>query len=201
MLDGFGGGARALNQRIAQLRRILKSEKPDAWDVVVMPDGGTAPKYLKREMGYARRWANASRAGILGKAAPGFDAMTPVQQATVLADKNLATLPNSFSSGYDLTSLQWEKWGGDLEYFNSYIAVLEESEDWAASRGEIISIIKDLYNEPGILREIMEANFDEATIEYIYVSSADKTPFEIRKRNVIEFWREQRDAQRRRNSL
>ena len=40
-LDEYGGGSRALNQRIGQLRRIQKGVRSDAWDVVTMPDGKT----------------------------------------------------------------------------------------------------------------------------------------------------------------
>lgn len=106
-----------------------------------------------------------------------------------------------FSTGEELEELLDEKWMADLKYFENYIATLSESNMWSDVSGEIISIIGELYQEPGILREILEGKADEAQIEYIYVSGAYKEPFESRKRAVVAFWREQKDAMERRRAL
>lgn len=189
-LDEYGGGGRALDQRVAQLRRILKSVRSDAWDVVTMPDGGTAPKYLRREMQYARRTVNARRRALKYSLYPDFDDMSRVQQASALSDKNLTEYEDFLNSGEDLYTLLEEEYLSDRVYMNNYIDTMKGIPAWDAYSAEIIDKINRILKVRGALRWIMEGRFDEATIEYIYPSSAYQEPFTIRQRKVIEFWDE-----------
>ena len=189
-LDEYGGGAKALNQRIAQLRRILKSVRKDAWDVVQMPDGGTAPKYLRREMQYARRTVNARRRALKYSLYPDFDQMTKPQQYTLLADKNLTEYEDWLSSGEDLSTLLEEEYLSDRLYMNNYIATMEGLPEWDAYRSKLKAQIERILQVRGALVWIMEGKFDEATIEYIYPSSAYQEPFSSRQRKVLAFWDE-----------
>lgn len=187
-LDEYGGGGRALNQRVEQLRRILKSVRSDAWDVVTMPDGKTAPKYMRREMQYARRTVNARRRALKYSLYPDFDEMTPVQKAAALSDKNMAEYEDWLSSGEDLQTLLDEEYLSDRQYMNNYIETMRGIPAWDPYSSSIISKIERILQVRGALRWIMEGRFDEATIEYIYPSSAYQEPFSSRQQNVIRFW-------------
>ena len=189
-LDEYGGGSRALEQRIGQLRRIQKGVRPDAWDVVTMPDGKTAPKYMRREIQYARRTVNARRRALKYSLYPDFDSMLPHQQASALSDKNMAEYGDFLTNGEDLETLLDEEYLSDRIYMNNYIATMRGIPAWDAYAESIIAKINAILQVRGALRWIMEGRFDEASIEYIYPSSAYQEPFASRQRKVIDFWDE-----------
>lgn len=193
-VNDMGRGARGLNQRIAQLRRILTTVRKDAQDVVTMPDGSTAPKWLKREIGYANRARNRDRAQRLARLYPDFDQMTRPQQAQRLADANLTPVPEEVLNDYDALRETWsEVYAGELRYYRTYLSMLDDvthivlTESEAAECKVLLGYLIDY--SPGTLRDVMEEGLDVATIEYLYVNSAYQIEARIRANDIMTYWR------------
>lgn len=193
IVDAMGKGARGLNQRIGHLRRILVSVRLDAWDVVVQQDGRRVPKYMKRELGYKIQQINRERARVLGKNYPGFNDMSAREKAKVLSNSNLGKLKCEDFNVDDLETLDQLTYGLEDRYVQNYMKALDDA-NWGATGKDVIADIMAISQVRGALTEIFENPFVELQIDYLYVDSADKTPFEIRKRNVVAFWKEQRRA-------
>lgn len=193
VVDAMGKGARGLNQRIAHLRRILVSVRADAWDVVVQQDGRRIPKYLHREIGYKVNQINRERARVMEKIYPDFKDMGSREKAKTLANSNLGKLKREDFNVNDMENLDRLTYGLESRYVQNYIQALNDA-NWGATGKDVIDDIMTISQVRGALTEIFEHPFMELQIEYLYVASADKTPFEIRKKNVVDFWKEQRRA-------
>lgn len=193
-VNDMGRGARGLNQRIAQLRRILTTVRKDAQDVVTMSDGRTAPKWLKREIGYANRARNRDRAQRLSRLYPDFDRLSRPQQAQRLADANLMQVPTDILTDYDALRETWsEVYAGELRYYRNYLAQLDDVTHIVLTESEAAeckSLLEWLINfSPGTLRDVMEEGLDAATIEYLYVSSAYQLEARTRANDIMAYWR------------
>ena len=193
IVDAMGKGARGLNQRMGYLRRILVGVRPDAWDVVVQQDGKRVPKYMQRELGYKIQQINRERARVLENNYPGFDDMSAREKAKALSNSNLGKLKREDFNVDDLETLDQLTYGLEDRYVQNYLKSLDDA-NWGATGKDVIADIIAISQVREALTEIFENPFVELQINYIYVASADKTPFEIRKRNVVAFWKEQRRA-------
>lgn len=182
-----------LRQRLVELGRILKKNKPDAQDVVQAPDGSKVPRYLITEARNAKRAVNRQRQELRDTIYPDWDNMKPWDKAADRSDRNIQPLKADYWSAEDLEYLWGEKYVKDEDYLQNYIATMRSISAWDEVSQELEDIIRDITKKPRALRQIFEEQHDETEIYYLYpVSKEDLTPFQIRYNRVIRFWNEQR---------
>lgn len=173
-----------LKQRIDELSRITEDS---AFNVVDM-NGASVPQYLKDEIGSAVDSINgrreSQRDSILS------DDMSTVQQYTKISNKNLAYLnKDNYVDGDDLDEL-WE-----AAYPRTYHYADQYKTEWENYNGDpMVADIIDYMaeNYPDELALIFESGDDEVEINYIYPQdkSSDKTPEDIRHKNIKNYWNE-----------
>ena len=173
-----------LRQRERELGRILVKNNPKANDVEIL-GAEIVPQYLKQEMKYALRTVNERRKRQREQLF-GDDAMTAMEYATRVANKNLHPLDEeNYTDGDDLDALWSEAYPRTYEYAERYKAAWSEY-NGNAIVPEIIDAMAEDY--PDELALIFESGADEIDINYIYKVSSDKTPVIVRHSNVVKFW-------------
>lgn len=183
-----------LYQRVKELSRILVKNKPQALTPVTKTVDGVdivIPKYLDEEIKNSRRTVNRRREELLKTIEPDFYNKSKVEQANVLANKNLMPIDEAgeYYSGDDLDELNSEKYFDWMTYSDNYMNALDSMMAWEDVRNRIEQIILKLQDKPKALVEVFESDAEEATIEYLYVSYKDHSlTFDKRKKNVLRFW-------------
>lgn len=197
-----------LNRTIAQWRRFNERINPGSTRPVES-GGHVVPAQMVKEQRYAVRRENMKRRNVLNEIAPGYDNMTPIQQATVLANKNLFQLKLSQNANPLDAIGKFGMYGAsDAEYADRYISTLQDVAGSDPDFDEVIDVIERLKLEnPYALRAIFEnsENDDEVEIGFIYKSdkSYDQTPWEDdshkgkriagKKTRIRNFWKRQAD--------
>lgn len=198
--------SRELNRTIAQWRRFNERTRPGSTKPVES-GGHIVPAQMVREQRYAVRLENVKRRKLINEIAPGYDEMTPIQQATVLANKNLSHVKVPKNAN-PLDALgKFGMYGhSDAEYADNYISTLQDVAGSDRDFDEVIETIERLKEEnPYALRVIFENadNDDEIEIGFIYKSdkSYDQTPWgdtsvngrriSGKKSRIIDFWKRQ----------
>lgn len=189
-----------LRTRVGQLRRILKGVRPNAQQQVTLSNGLTTIKWMKDEVRRSYRMVSRDRAELVNDMYPEWDKMTKVQQATAMADKNITPLApeEDYYTPEGLDDLTRERYQTDYTYMDNYLAVWDEFSMLHPGHDAVVRIIRDLVAQyPGELHKILEYNYDETQVEYIYPSmnarriSAYREPFLKRQNNVVRFWSRQ----------
>lgn len=192
-----------LNRQIAQFKRFNASTNPSGMQPVTVADGSVVPRQLVREQTYALRRENMRRKRTLYEMEPGYDDLSNVEKATLLANKNLTPqqLPKGANPLDDLGKFGY--FGtSDREYAEKYIDTLRTVAGSDPDFDRVYEIVERLADEnPYALRVIFEnsANDPEVTIDFVYQDkSADKTPwndysergrnFKGKKSRIIKFW-------------
>ena len=180
----------------------------------------TVPKYLKDEIRYSKQAINDERRELRENLIPDFDELSPVKRASVMANRDFAEIPiepdepgeeaddyiEDYFSGDDLEELWWQEYPNVADYMDKYYAVWEEV---GGGDEEGLREILDRFvaEDPESLAKIFASGDPRLEIEYIYPSkplsgngskrgykynrlSAFQDPYEKRRNNVIEFWRE-----------
>ena len=152
-----------LYRRVKELRRI---ERANAGDVVDF-EGVKVPRYLKNEIGYQRRRANRKRKDLRDLIAP--ERLEVYDWITAITGKNLLDLDEEgYVSGEDLEALISENFTEHSRY-NFYLALLQDNFSSSPFYNQIMYIINRMINEyPDKFEELMESNFEEVDIGYIY---------------------------------
>ena len=173
-----------LKQRIDELLRITEKGA----DSIVDMNGAAAPQYMKDEIDSAVDSINARRKNQRDSILS--DDMSPVQQFTKISNKNLAYLNrNNYVDGDDLDVL-WE-----AAYPRTYHYAEQYKSEWENYNGDpMVADVIDYMaeNYPDELALIFESGDDEVEINYIYPQdkSSDKTPEDIRHKNIKNYWNE-----------
>lgn len=194
-----------LDTRVKQLGRILKKNNPSA-DKPVEVNGLTVPQYLKKEIQNTARTVNDERRKYRETLFGDFEGMSEIRKATLMANKNLADVhEEDYVTGDDFDDLLSELYPDLRDYIDKYINVWE---DFGGDE-EVIEIIERFGEEnPEKFKEIIEGDYDETQIDYIYPSkgstgprrnkhaynyanrgSANLTPQVNRYDNVVRFWK------------
>lgn len=191
--------------REKQLGRILKKNNPNA-DKPVEVNGLVVPQYLKKEIQYTARMINDERKQYRESLFGDFEGMSAVRQAQVVANKNLADVHvEDYVTGDDFDDLLSELYPDLRDYVDKYLNVWE---DFGGDE-EVVRIIERFGEEnPEKFKEIIEGDYDETQIDYIYPTkastgpyrnrhgynyankgSANLTPMVNRYENVVRFWK------------
>ena len=185
-----------LQQRIKELNRINLS---DAYEGIELENGKIMPNYMYKEIQYIINSENEERAQRRLELNPGWSNLTNVEQAAKLAGKNLSELNAlNYTTPEDFEYLLSLKYTSDQDYIDLYLDVWEELN----GDSEITNIIERIQQEnPSAFREIMDGDYDETKINYIYPDKAssatgrykggtspDMTPSIVREQNIEKFW-------------
>lgn len=198
-----------LKRQIAQFKRFNAVTNSSGLEPVRVNDGSIVPRQLIREQTYANIRENRRRRKILNQIHPGFDDLSNLEKAALLANKNLS--PQHLPKGQNpLDALG--KFGyystSDREYAEKYIDTLQTVAGSDSDFDEVYEIVNRISEEnPYALRVIFEnsENDPEVTIGFIGSGgeSPDKTPwndyseggrtFFGKKSRIINFWRKKAD--------
>lgn len=192
----FISSAQDLKLRVAQLRRVLTTEKKGAQNPVNF-HGEVMPAYMRDEIKNIVKSSNERRKAIRSELFPNFDELTPVQQASVVSNKNLSPLDEAdYSTAQDFEDLLDEEYPNMPKKAEIYIDV------WLENNGdsETADLIREMANEnPEGFQRLMEGPDIEKEIEYIYPNefkakrrgSAFKEPMINRYEKARAYWHEQ----------
>ena len=183
-----------LYQRVKELRRILKSVKPDAQNPVEYM-GAVVPLYMKREIEGAKRIINAERRKSRYANFPGWDEMTPRERVQAETSGNIGDLQGEYSTPDDLDDLTSQRYAeSDANYMRKYIDVWH---DYCVVRKYEQQVVDDIEwlidNRPNAIREILDRGYIQAQIDYIYSESDDYTDTLTKHNNIVDFWRDMRE--------
>lgn len=183
-----------LYQREKELRRINLSVAPDAQDPIEYK-GAVVPRYLAREIENTKHVINRERRKARYEMYPGWDEMTPFEQAEHMADGNIGDMEGDYFTPDDFDDLKNHQYSeNDATYFANYIKVWHEYCVVPKYEQEVVDNIEWLLNNrPGVIRMILDRGYVQAKIEYIYGWSADMTDVFTRHHNIVEFWQDMRD--------
>lgn len=184
-----------LYQREKELRRILKSVKPDAWETVEVA-GAIVPKYLIREIKLAERTVNAERRKTRMALFPGWDEMNPWEKAEAQASGNIGDLQGEYTSPDDLEDLITQKYAETYAaYFDRYIETWHEHCLIRQYEDAVVENIEWLMdNRPDAVRQILDRGYQQAKIEYIWDSEFnDFTELLSHHHAIVDFWEDMRE--------
>ena len=188
-----GNNRRILYQRVRELRRIMPTVNAKASQPVEF-GGATVPRYLKDEYRYASQVVNRKRRELRYSIYPNWDEMSKPEQFTHAANKNILDIPTEPEGdiGAFLKSALEERYPDDAKYAQDYLDMWTEySEDYSAydEVKDIINRLMGIY--PDAFHYIMEMDYPQTQLEYIYPSSKTyfNTPFISRQNRVADFWR------------
>ena len=197
-----------LDSRTKQLGRILKKNNPNADKPVEVdtPAGKMViPQYLRQEIKNTARVINEERRQYRESLYGNFEEMSRPAQATAMANKNIAPVhEEDYYTGDDYDDLLGELYPDLRDYIDKYKNVWQ---DFGGDE-EVVRIIERFEEEnPDKFKEIIEGDYDETEINYIYgevltgpqrnpngynyanKASANKTPMINRYENVVRFWK------------
>ena len=183
-----------LYQREKELRRINLSVAPDAQDPIEYK-GAVVPRYLAREIENTKHVINAERRRVRYKLYPGWDEMTPFEQAKHEVDGNIGDLEGDYSTPDDFDDVKDQQYSEkEFNYVTNYTSVWHEYCLIRKYEQQVVDDILWLYeNRPGAITEILAKGYIQAQVEYIYVDSADMTDSYIRHHNIVDFWQDMRE--------
>ena len=180
------GTRQQLQTRIEQLKRIRRDDQQQPVDYY----GLEVPRWQAEELARLEKRERETRQEL--RDSMGYDNMDEVERATARARGNIGDLKGVYRTADELdelTSMYYAESDAGLmknyiETWKQYCVVKEYEE-------EVIENIQWLMeNRPDALRRILERGYSQATIEYIYPTSADMTPLIVRHNNIVAFWRE-----------
>lgn len=183
-----------LYNRVRDLRRATPSVNPRAVDPVNVVVNGTEkviPKYLDQMLKQTVRTVNQRRIELRRRVYPDWAKMSRVEQLTHMSGKNLDEIPTHTEQdmGRYLDDVLREKFLANSKYFDNYLTQWSEHSAGHAGFSTVVSIIRDLAdNNPDALNAILEADYDETKLEYIYPTSAYPEEFGVRQNRVVRFW-------------
>lgn len=153
-------------ERIRALQRMMPSHNPHAWDTVTF-HGMQVPKFYKNEIRNITRQINKERQAIRKTLYPEFDLFTPIQKATIYANKNLNDLDETDALGNngEFEAMQSELYTSETTYAEIYISVWEDND------GDpfIADMIREMAeNDPEGFHVLRESPDIQKDIEYIY---------------------------------
>lgn len=180
------GTRQQLQTRIEQLKRIRRDDQQQPVDYY----GIEVPRWQAEELARLEKRERETRQEL--RESMDYDNMDEVERATARARGNIGDLKGSYRTADELdelTSMYYAESDAGLmknyiETWKQYCVVKEYEE-------EVIENIQWLMdNRPDALRRILERGYSQATIEYVYPTSADMTPLIVRHNNIVAFWRE-----------
>ena len=200
-------------RRIRQLKRLSKSVKSDAQEVVET-DFGPTIKYLKRELSYAKRAVNKRREQKRSELYPEWESMSPVEKAIAKSQSNINEIVTDVNemTGDDLDDMHHEVRWLAYDYYNNYLQAWANWHGDYEGYAEVVRIVTWFMEKHSWeLEKILDGPDPEKTIDYLYLSageidlekfrknsrrkypsvSADLTPAETKRMNVLRFWRNQ----------
>lgn len=183
-----------LYQREKELKRINLYVAPDAQDPIEYK-GAVVPRYLAREIENTKHVINAERRKARYQLYPGWDEMTPFEQAKHEVDGNIGDLEGDYSTPDDFDDLKNQQYSeNDAAYFSKYIAIWHEYCVVRKYEQQVVDDIEWLLdNRPGVIRMILDRGYVQAQIEYIYDISADLSDLLVRHNNIVDFWQDMRE--------
>lgn len=183
-----------LYQREKELLRILKTNNPDAQNPVEYM-GRIVPKYLAKEIEYAKRVINAERRKSRLANYPSWDEMTAQERAEAKAKGNIDDLHGEYYSGEDLEDLVDQKYReSDAAYFQEYVDAWHAYCAIRSFEDEVVENIEWLLdNRPGAIRQILDRGDYQAKIEYIYEQDMNFGTMLAHHRVIIDYWERMRE--------
>lgn len=180
------GTRQQLQTRIDQLKRIRRDDQQQPVDY----HGLEIPRWQAEELARLEKRERETRQEL--RDLMDYENMDEVEKATARARGNIGDLKGAYRTADELdelTSMYYAESDAGLmknyiETWKQYCVVKEYEE-------EVIENIQWLMeNRPDTLRRILERGYSQATIEYVYPTSADMTPLIVRHNNIVAFWRE-----------
>lgn len=178
---------REFNQMMKTLGNILVRNKPGAQDVVTDSRGVKTIRYIVDENKRLARLKRIQSKWDIRRRYPGFEDLSPAEQATLLSDSDLdlSGKPRVGASGLEQAK---DAIGSKLAvYVDNYLEV------WREGNGspEVTRMVRELaWQRPAELEHLFEESFAEFTIDYIYPQ--EKTtysePKDLRYSKVEAFW-------------
>ena len=183
-----------LYNRVRDLRKATPRVNPGAAEPVPVAVGGVErviPRYLDSMLRQTVRTVNVRRVELRERVYPDWARMSKVERLTHMSGKNLGEIPtySERDMGRHLDEALREKFMSNSKYFDNYLSQWAQYSSGAAGFGGVVSIIVDLAERnPEALNAILEADYDETKLEYIYPSSAYPEEFGVRQGRVVRFW-------------
>lgn len=182
------------DQLARMVRKLESAAKPNSQKAVTYA-GETIPVWQRRQISAIKAATtryNKGAAQVRNILYPDFAQMSKAKQLAVTDGKNLREAPMPS----DAELLGWSKRYrtpynlSDESYLLRLGEVVESSWDDEYGR-EVNRIVKDLLKKgnPLAVRLLMESDLDPLYLNYNYEDSADKTPFNVRRENIMKFWR------------
>ena len=177
---------------VGQMENALLSHNLTSGDVVIM-NGERVPRFVMDNMGLMGSAINDERDKVRDMNYPEWDSMSDVEKATAYANGNYAHVDvDGYVPSEEYGNLNWVFFHDErsMNYIENYLAAWDENLGGVYGDDGVHSIIERFMVEnPEALKAVLERHDIEATIEFVYISSADRTPPEIRHSIVVNYWR------------
>lgn len=187
-----------LYQRVKDLRAATPSVDKNAAAPVIVKVGDvekTVPRYLKNQLSKLVRTVNIKRRKLRQTIYPDWDSMSRVEQLTHASNKNILDLPEATSRdmGKYLDEVTAEKFRKDQSYMDMYLDMWQEYSKDHPGFSQTVENIKYLVeNNPDAVSAILEADYDETKLDYIYIDSHYPEKITVRQNRVVDFWAKMR---------
>lgn len=178
---------REFNQMMKTLGNILVRNKPGAQDMVTDSRGVKTIRYIVDENKRLARLKRIQSKWDIRREYPGFEDLSPAEQATLLSDSDLdlSGKPRVGAAGLEQAK---DAVGSKLaQYVRNYL------NEWIKNGGsiEVVRMVQELERQrPAELEHLFEESYAEFTIDYIYPNelSAYSEDIGVRYSKVEAFW-------------